>query len=144
MPIDLSVSGNPKKLYEQVKKQGLVVDILVNDAGLGHAGDVMEQTEDLASTMISLNCIALVQLTQYFGKDMVSRGKGWILQVSSIVGWMVGPGQNIYHATKHFVRAFSEALSLELRGTGVSHTQLSMLSPYLGSFGYLLNTDCSA
>jgi len=121
---DLSVPGAPKQLYDSVVRKGLVVDILVNDAGLGHAGDVMEQPEELAERMISLNCIALVQLTQYFGKDMVKRGRGWILQLSSVVGWMVGPGQNIYHASKHFVRAFCEALSVELRGTNVCMTQL--------------------
>jgi len=121
---DLSVPGASKRLYDEVIARGLVVDILVNDAGFGHAGDVMEQPEELAERMIALNCTALVQLTQYFGKDMIKRRRGWILELSSVVGWMVGPGQNIYHASKHFVRAFSEAMSMELRGTPIVLTQL--------------------
>jgi hypothetical protein len=83
---DLSEPGAPRKLYEHVKSQGYVVDILCNNAALGHAGDVMMQPEALTERMIALNCIALVNLTQFFGKDMVKRGKGWILQTSSIVG----------------------------------------------------------
>jgi len=131
---DLSVPGAPRQLYDHVISQGYVVDILVNNAGLGHAGDVMHQPEELAERMIGLNCIALVVLTQLFGKNMVERRRGWILEVSSIVGWMAGPGQNIYHATKHLVRAFSEALSVELRGTGVHLTQL-MPGPVHTQFG---------
>ncbi len=83
---DLSVPGAPEELYKHVNKQGYVVDILVNDAGLGHAGDVLNQPTELAEQMINLNCTALVVLTQLFGKDMVGRGRGWILQLSSIVG----------------------------------------------------------
>jgi len=80
---------------------------------------------EIAERMTMLNCVALVQLTQLFGRDMVRRERGWILQVSSVGGWMASPGQNIYHATKHYVRAFSEALSIELRGyPGVVNTQL--------------------
>lgn len=59
---------------------------VVNKAALGHAGDVMEQTEDLPGQIILLNCIALVQLKQLFRKDMKQRGGGWILQLSSVSG----------------------------------------------------------
>lgn len=83
---DLSAPGAPKKLYEHVKSQGYVVSVLVNDAGLGHGGDSMNQSAELSEQMIALNCTAVVVLTQLFGKDMIQRGEGWILQVSSIVG----------------------------------------------------------
>lgn len=83
---DLSVPGAAKNLYDTVIGKGMVVDILVNNAGVGGAGDVMEQSEDLPETIIYLNCIALVQLTQLFGKDMVKRGKGWILELTSVAG----------------------------------------------------------
>lgn len=93
---DLSVPGAPRKLYDDVvHRHGFTVDILVNDAGLGHAGDVMEQPEELAEYMINLNCTALVQLTQLFGKDMVKRERGWILQLSSIVGEYLDDDPNI-------------------------------------------------
>jgi len=122
---DLSLPGAAKKLYDHIKSQGVDVDVLVNGAGLGGAGETFEQSIDFAERMIMLNCVALTQLTQLFGADMAARGKGWILQISSVGGWMASPHQNIYHATKHYVRAFSEALSLELRAyPGVVNTQL--------------------
>ncbi|KAJ5285699.1 hypothetical protein N7524_001005 [Penicillium chrysogenum] len=123
---DLSVPGAPQKLYNEVTIEcGIDIDILVNGAGLGGAGDTLEQPVELVESMTTLNCISLVQLTQLFGRGMVKRGHGWILQISSVGGWMASPGQTLYHATKHYVRAFSEALSVELRAyPGIVNTQL--------------------
>jgi hypothetical protein len=83
---DLSVTGAAKQLYDRVKQQGLVVNILVNGAGLGGAGDTLEQPIELVERMTVLNCIALVQLTQLFGKDMADHGRGWLLHISSVGG----------------------------------------------------------
>lgn len=122
---DLSVPGAAKKLYEHVVEKGFTVDVLVNGAGLGGAGDTFEQPVELTEAMTTLNCTSLVVLSQLFGRDMIKRGRGWMLQISSVGGWMASPGQNIYHATKHYVRAFSEALSVELRAyPGITNTQL--------------------
>ncbi|XMA13637.1 hypothetical protein WAI453_006428 [Rhynchosporium graminicola] len=122
---DLSVPGAAKDLYDQVVSEGYKVDVLVNGAGLGGAGDPFTQPIELTERMTTLNCISLVQLTQLFGGDMIKRGRGWLLHISSVGGFMASPGQNIYHASKHYVRAFSEALSLELRAyPGIVNTQL--------------------
>lgn len=83
---DLSLPGAAKGLYDHVTKQGFTVDILVNGAGLGGAGDTLEQPIELTETMTTLNCVSLVQLTQLFGRDMIKRGRGWILQISSVGG----------------------------------------------------------
>jgi len=83
---DLSIPGSAKKLYDHVKAQGWRVDILVNDAALGASGDTMDQPLELVERMTTLNCITLVQLTQLFGRDMMSQGRGWILQLSSVLG----------------------------------------------------------
>lgn len=123
--LDLSLQGSAKSLYDQVTNQGLQVDVLVNNAGLGGAGDTLEQPIELSERMTTLNCITVVQLSQLFGRHMARRGRGWILQVSSVGGWVASPGQNIYHASKHYVRAFSESLSLEFRAyPGLVNTQL--------------------
>jgi short-subunit dehydrogenase len=74
-----------------VKSQGLTVNVLINNAGLGGAGDPFEQGVDLTERMTTLNCITLVQLTQLFGKDMIERGSGWMLQVSSVGGESLFP-----------------------------------------------------
>jgi hypothetical protein len=83
---DLSVPGAAKELYDRVKSLGLTVDILINGAGLGGAGETLEQSIDFTERMTTLNCTALVQLTQLFGRDMARRGRGWMLQISSVGG----------------------------------------------------------
>lgn len=83
---DLSVPGSAKELYDRVKALGVNVDILVNGAGLGGAGETLEQSIDFTERMTYLNCITVVQLTQLFGKDMARRGRGWMLQISSVGG----------------------------------------------------------
>ena len=83
---DLSLPGAAKQLYDHVTKEGFAVDVLVNGAGLGAAGDTLEQPIELAERITTLNCISLVQLTQLFGRDMIKRGRGWILQISSVGG----------------------------------------------------------
>lgn len=83
---DLSIPGAAKKLYEHVVGRGFTVDVLVNGAGLGGAGDTFEQPVELAEAMTTLNCTALVVLSQLFGRDMIKRGRGWMLQISSVGG----------------------------------------------------------
>lgn len=86
MALDLSMPGSAKHLYDTVIKEGLSVSVLVNNAGLGAAGEVLEQSIDIAERMTILNCVTVVQLTQLFGRDMAKCGKGWILQVASVGG----------------------------------------------------------
>lgn len=75
-----------RKSCMTVNGMGLKVDILVNGAGLGGAGDTFEHSIELAERMTVLNCISLVQLSQLFGGDMIKRGRGWMLQISSVGG----------------------------------------------------------
>jgi len=83
---DLSIPGAARKLYDYVTEKGFVVDVLVNGAALGGAGDTFEQSIELAEGMTTLNCTSLVVLWQLFGKDMIKRGRGWMLQISSVGG----------------------------------------------------------
>lgn len=83
---DLSLPGSAKKLYDDVTAKGYEVDVLVNGAGLGGAGDPFEQPIELVERMTTLNCTSLVQLTQLFGRDMIKRGRGWFLHISSVGG----------------------------------------------------------
>jgi short-subunit dehydrogenase len=62
------------------------VKVLVNGAGLGGAGDVLDQPIELTERMTILNCVSLVQLTQLFGRDMAERGRGWLMDTSSVGG----------------------------------------------------------
>ena len=75
--------------------------------------------------MIDLNVKALVALSHHFGREMSKRAQGRILNVGSSAGFMPGPLQAVYFATKAFVKSFSEALDHELRSQGVTVTVLA-------------------
>lgn len=95
------------------------VDLLVNNAGFGFAGDVADLTHEQAMSMIDLNIRALTDLTHAALEPMIKANRGWILQVSSVASFQPGPSAAIYSATKAFVTSFTEALHEELRPTSV-------------------------
>lgn len=119
---DLSKPGAAKELHEATK--GQQIDILINNAGVGLLGDFF--TDDLAAnqTMAYLNMNALMDMTHYFGNDMIRRGQGKILNTASIVSFFPGPHQPVYYATKAFVRSLTRALAYNLQGSGVTVTAL--------------------
>lgn len=100
------------------------VDVLVNNAGFGDLGvfDLSEWSR--TEQMIALNVTSLAYLTHRLVGPMVSRGRGAIANVSSGFGLTFGPGMASYIGTKHFVTSFTEALRLDLAGTGVRVTQI--------------------
>jgi short-subunit dehydrogenase len=123
--LDLGKEGGAKALYEQVTAAGLQVDILVNNAGFGGQGDFITRDLEADLAMIDLNVKALVALTHLAATDMVARGSGKILHVGSTAGFMPGPLQATYFATKAFVNSFRQALDEELRAKGVTSTVLA-------------------
>lgn len=124
IPIDLTKEEAPQRIYDQVRTEGLQIDVLVNDAGVGQKEKFHETEVDKDITIIRLNIEALVRLTKLFVRDMVTRGDGKILNLGSVAGFQPGPMLAVYHASKAFVVSFSEAISKELEGTGVTVTAL--------------------
>ena len=124
-PADLAQPGAADALYREVKKSKLEVDILINNAGFGGRGLHIDRDLDRELAMIELNVNALVTLTHRFGHDMAERGGGKILNVGSTAGFMPGPQQAIYFATKAFVNSYSQAIDQELRDRGVTCTVLA-------------------
>lgn len=112
------------ELYEEIKARNIQIDVLVNDAGQGSYGKFIETDLDKELNIIQLNIISLVTLTKLFVKDMVTRGTGKILNLSSIAGKMPGPYQAVYHGTKAFVHSFNESIRAELADTPVTITSL--------------------
>jgi short-subunit dehydrogenase len=100
------------------------VDVLVNNAGFGTFGPFHTLDVDIESREITLNIGALVRLTHAAAGPMVERGRGGILNVSSLASFQPGPSNATYSATKAFVTSFTEAVHEELKGTGVSVTAL--------------------
>ena len=123
--VDLAAAGGADKLYAEVKKIGAPVDILINNAGFGGHGAHIDRPLEEELGMINLNISALVTLTHHIAKDMVANGGGKILQVGSTAGFMPGPNQAVYFATKAFVNSFSQAIDQELREKGVTSTVLA-------------------
>jgi uncharacterized protein len=121
---DLFDRNNAFDLYTFTKAQNVEIDVLVNDAGHGHYGEFIDTDLDMELKIIDLNIGSLVILTKLFLQDMVERGSGKILNVSSIASKMPGPWQSVYHATKAFVQSFTEAVRSEIKDTGVTITAL--------------------
>ncbi|TCJ12443.1 SDR family oxidoreductase [Flaviaesturariibacter flavus] len=111
-------------VYEEVTSRGLIVEILINNAGQGDYGVFHEGSLQRDLDLIQLNITTLVTLTKLFVKEMVARGHGRVLQVSSLLGSVPTPLMAVYGATKAFVLKFSEALAHELKHTGVTVTAL--------------------
>lgn len=121
---DLSTPEGPHQLARDVETLGIQVDVLVNNAGVAISGDFAQSSESDSANMIALNVAALTELTHAFLPGMIKRGSGRILNVASVAGFQPVPSMSVYAASKAFVLSFSEGLSEELRGTGVSITAL--------------------
>jgi short-subunit dehydrogenase len=121
---DLFDTANARALYDEVQARQINIDVLVNNAGQGLFGKFIETDLEEEMTIVQLNICSLVTLTKLFVKDMLQRGAGKILNVSSIAGKVPGPYQSVYHGTKAFVHSFTEAVRNELKDTGVTLTSL--------------------
>jgi len=120
---DLAAEGAAAKLADDLAALGFEVEYLVNNAGFGLAGRMLELDRSQQLEMIDLNIRALTDLTLRFG-DSIIRHRGGILNVASIAAFLPGPGMAVYYASKAFVLSFTEALRGELRATGVRVTAL--------------------
>jgi short-subunit dehydrogenase len=120
--LDLAEPLGPKFLFDQLQREGIAVDILINNAGYGAFGDFVQMPEEEILGQINLNIAALTQLTHLFLPPMVQRRSGRIMNVASTAGFQPGPLMAVYYATKAYVISFSEAIANELRNSGVSVT----------------------
>lgn len=121
---DLSVVDAAYEVFNYCLTEKIQVDVLVNNAGFGDNGNFAEADWQKQYEMIQVNIVALMQLTKYFVTPMIEHGYGKILNLSSVAAFCAGPEMSVYYASKEYVRCFSEALSEELKGTGVTVTAL--------------------
>lgn len=121
---DLSTPGASAALAGELKSRGIVIDVLINNAGLGAGGAFHESDPVRVSEMLEVNVVALTELTRALLPAMVARRKGRVMFVASTAGFQPGPSMALYCATKAFVLSLGEAISYELRGTGVTLTVL--------------------
>jgi uncharacterized protein len=122
-PKDLAHPASPAELYQELQEAGIVLDVLVNNAGFGGLGPFLKSDWANEAEMMQVNVVALVHLTKLFLPQVRAR-EGKVMNVASVAAFVPGPYQSIYYATKAFVLSFSEALAEELRGTGTTVTCL--------------------
>eukprot|EP01029_Cantina_marsupialis_P029814 TRINITY_DN782270_c0_g1_i1.p1 TRINITY_DN782270_c0_g1~~TRINITY_DN782270_c0_g1_i1.p1 ORF type:complete len:343 (-),score=86.62 TRINITY_DN782270_c0_g1_i1:75-1103(-) len=105
-----------------MREHDMHINILVNNAGVGLTKNVIESDLSDVNNLMSLNMRSLTKLCRLFGARMTQRGKGHILNISSMAGCFPNPHATIYGASKAFVTSFSKGLNYELYGSGVSVT----------------------
>lgn len=124
-PLDLGQPGAAQALFDQTTADGHNVDILINNAGFGLNGRLETMEAEALANMTHLNVTAVTELTRLYGEPMLMRGRGGILNVASTAAYQPIPYFAVYAATKHYVKAFSEALHEEWKDRGVTVTCLS-------------------
>jgi uncharacterized protein len=121
---DLSKSAAPRELYDEVTADGIDIDVLVNNAGIGTHGKFIETSTEKHTDLIQLNITSLTLLCKLFGADMVKNGGGGILNVASTAAFQAGPLMGTYYASKAYVLLLSEAIKNELKAENVTVTVL--------------------
>jgi short-subunit dehydrogenase len=121
---DLANPVSAPRLHQDITSRGIEIDILINNAGFGGLGRFTEIDPARHEAMIQLNVLALTQLTRAYLPEMIARGRGRIMNVASTAAFVPGPLQAVYFATKAYVLSLTEALAVELEGTGVTVTAL--------------------
>lgn len=121
---DLATIEGPKKLYDEVIKRKLNVDILINNAGLGYKRKFEDQKWSEIHEMIQVNITALTELTYLFIPLLKNNRESFILQLSSIAAFQPVPLMAVYGAAKAYVLSFAEAIHEELRKDGIFVTTL--------------------
>ncbi|MBT9547346.1 MAG: SDR family oxidoreductase [Candidatus Sericytochromatia bacterium] len=121
---DLAEQSEIDGLLYFISREAGAVDILINNAGMGDYGLFENSSWKKTEQILRLNIEALTYLTHKLVGPMIALKRGAILNVSSGLGFFFMPGMSVYAATKHYVTAFTEALRIELKGTGVVISQL--------------------
>ncbi|GAA4242283.1 SDR family oxidoreductase [Winogradskyella damuponensis] len=119
---DLSVINIAQEIYDDLNT--LNIDVIINNAGFGLFGTFYETDWERGSQMLHLHILTTTHLIKLILPGMVERGSGKILNLSSLAAFQPGPLMALYYASKAYILSFSEAISNELKGTGVTVTAL--------------------
>ena len=116
---DLNQPDAPEKIFAFTEERGIVVDLLVNNAGVGSYGEFRASDRERELGIVQVNCSAMVHLTHLYLPGMVERGAGDILIVASTGAYQGVPYMATYAASKAFDLLFAEALAEEVKRHGV-------------------------
>jgi len=121
---DLGTDAGRRLTGDRIVSTETPIDLVVNNAGFGTSGTFHELDVDRLLREIDLNVKALTYLSHVALSAMVQRGRGYLLNVSSVASFQASPGLGVYAATKAYVTSLSEALHVEVEDAGVHVTAL--------------------
>jgi NAD(P)-dependent dehydrogenase (short-subunit alcohol dehydrogenase family) len=124
LPLDVTDRGSFARFLDEVERQLEPLDVLVNNAGIMPIGAFAEETDACAERLVDINVRGVILGSKLAIERFKARGRGHIVQLSSIAGKGGFPGGATYCATKHAVVGLTEALRAELRGTGIQLHQV--------------------
>ena len=122
---DLGLQEAAKLLYDYCHTNGIEVEVLINNAGVYHDRDFLDDTEGFNQLILNLHMHTPAMLMYYFGQDMVKRGKGYMLNMCSITADIAVQRLSTYGATKAFLQNFTRSLHVELKNKGVYVTNVT-------------------
>jgi short-subunit dehydrogenase len=117
---DLAQPGAATELARSLTEAGIELEILINNAGFGVHGPFATTDLQTELDMVQVNIVALTELSKHVIPGMIARGRGSVLNVASTAAFQPGPLMAVYYASKAYVLSLSEALAVELEGTGVN------------------------
>jgi short-subunit dehydrogenase len=119
---DLSLADAADSIYEATQAAGCSVEVLVNNAGGMYCQGIAETSERMIRIITMVHMNTPLMLCRKYVVGMKERGRGYILNISSLASWMIWPGIGMYGSTKRFVKDYSRELRIECQKTGVSVT----------------------
>lgn len=119
---DLARNESADELFAICQEKGLQIDILINNAGMFFFKELKDEACEAGDKMLFLHVITPTRLCERFSEGMKQRGRGYILNVSSVAAGMYAPGLVMYSATKSYLRSFSKSWYYEMKPYGVSVT----------------------
>lgn len=137
---DLSLVNIAQEIYDDIGDT--TIDVIINNAGFGMFGPFYDTDWERESKMLNLHILTTTHLIKLILPGMVERGSGKILNVSSLAAFQPGPLMSLYYASKAYLLSFSQAISNELKGTGVSVTALCP-GPTKTSFQEVVSEGCN-
>lgn len=122
--VDLSEQNEIESLSAWLTQEGIAIDFLINNAGLGDRGSFATGEPDLLRQILTVNMVALTMLTRALLPTMLAKKHGAVLNVSSIAGFLPIRKFAVYAASKAYVTSFSEGIRAEVRKQGIAVTAL--------------------
>lgn len=122
---NLGVQDAAKDLYNYCTDNHIEIEVLINNAGVYHDRDFMDDSEAFNMLIMNLHMITPAMLIYYFGQDMAKRGKGYVLNMCSVTADIAVQRLGSYGSTKAFLRNFSRSLYVEMKDKGVIITDMT-------------------